>query len=61
MARIAHVPIDEETARRAVEPYLDMTPEERLDVFASLLADMDALASRLATDHRSLAGLDPEG
>ena len=43
MSRVPHVPTDEDTARRDVEPYLDMTPEERLLVFASLLADMDAL------------------
>ncbi len=43
MSRVPHVPTDEETARRSVAPYLDMTPEERLEVFASLLADMDVL------------------
>jgi hypothetical protein len=43
MSKVPHVPTDEETARRSVAPYLDMTPEERLLVFASLLADMDVL------------------
>lgn len=43
MSKVPHVPTDEETARRSVAPYLDLTPAERLDVFASLLHDMDVL------------------
>jgi hypothetical protein len=43
MTRVPHAPTDEETARRSVAPYLEMTPAERLEVFGSLLADMDVL------------------
>ncbi len=37
------VPTDEETARKAVEPYRRMTPEERWRAFAALQREMDGL------------------
>jgi len=43
MPGVPHVPTDEETARKSVAPYLDLTPVERLEVLASLLHDMDVL------------------
>ncbi len=41
-------PTDVETARAAVAPYRNMTPQERLEALAALLGEMDAiLAGRL--------------
>lgn len=37
------VPTDEETARRAVEPCRDMTPQQRWEAFAALLREMEGL------------------
>ncbi|MHC4971626.1 MAG: hypothetical protein ACYTG3_04790 [Planctomycetota bacterium] len=40
---LAAVPTDEQTARRAVAPYLRLTPAERWAAFAALQAEMDVL------------------
>ena len=37
------VPTDEESARRAVEPYRHMTPQQRWEAFAALLRQVDEL------------------
>jgi hypothetical protein len=40
---LSRTPSDEETARRAVEPYRDMSVTERFAALAELLREMDAL------------------
>jgi hypothetical protein len=40
---LALAPSAEESAERDVAPYRDLTPQERWEVFESLLRDMDVL------------------
>jgi hypothetical protein len=42
---LSKVPSDEETARRAVEPYRHLTPAERWAAFAELLREMETLSA----------------
>jgi hypothetical protein len=45
---LSRTPSDEETARRAVEPYRDMSVTERFAALTEILAEMDAiLAGRM--------------